>query len=668
MALSILRQVVGNPARFDLELGSNRLWEFRIGDEQRTRRFGIPMLLGVRFSSELERARFPGVSPRITFEVPAAVRNTRGSFIQAVTYAGRDRRGPAYSEILPLHSSLANLPPISLSQQGTSMSAELPETEPAPYDVQPEMSEAMFLNVLTGFLPKLLPLAGNLFGGLFGGGKPAGKGGGGLNDLLAQLLKPDSLKQITDLVGKLSSGKSDVTTHPAEAPRHPDYATANALPAALLAALPALMPIIEKVLNPETLKTIMGNIGPQKTIAAVTESVEKIGKLGLDGQKQLMGHLEKLHPKLASEDAVFKMVENMALNKRYEPDFRLLDNAELRFPSFAPLMLFGRSRVMFHSASAIAVPLTYHGPAIENARLSLTIKDARTLEVKAARRWKISVLRPGELPATPTLDVKRLAGLSPGEEYLLSACLIWRDDKGQRVGVCRQTVFTWLGDYAVDGSEPTGELIALDDSTRFRGFWHKVFTAHLTDSVKRIEIHARYFFRLNPEGRRNGLMESIVRSRETGLKKRLVQLRSGNDVALDSLLRLREGLGEQGPVSEGMLQALRSSDFLASLDQSASWTATLRGRSGETRSLWVYPSVSMRRVRLHKVTGVDAMGQVIGLEPTELTLPIPALLHWTEDPSLPRADSTADRQSAALQPAKLKPRSASPMEASRRVA
>jgi hypothetical protein len=525
------------------------------------------------------------------------------------------------------------------------------------------MSKGMFLGAIAGMLPTILPAitkllpavtnmfpaVGNVLGGLFGGKGKGGKGGvgPGLQQLIGEIGKPETQKMLTGLLGQLSGGKSLAAPGSAQAQalayatataRSPEQekmlAEAKAIPAALIAALPALMPILQKVLNPETIKAVLGELSPTKTIAAVTDSVEKVGKLGLQGQKQLMGHIEKLHPKLASEDKIIDMVNNMSVAQEVEPQYRRLDSVTLSFPSYTTVDLYGRERVLYRYGQPLGFPLTLDAPGtVRKATLQITIKDAESLEVLNHRKWGIKEVKPGPLAKVPTIPWSRLDSLSPGEDYLISACLTWHSTKSRkRVGTCRQTLVTLVDEYAFDHVEQGSELIPLSDPIRYREYWHQVWKGTFTSKLKRVTFRSRYYYKFDRERTANARMETVTKETDRGLKSRTAMLKTGMKLSADGLLKLRSKLVadtgvDSAPIDEGVLTALRTSDFESRFDQIGTATVDFRGRDGEGASLWAYPVVKLQRVKLKKVESTDDTGHVTQMSDQVVDFPMPVLMH-----------------------------------------
>ena len=130
------------------------------------------------------------------------------------------------------------------------------------------------------------------------GGAPAVGGGGGtaappakpdLGRLLAQLIQ-----QITQATGAppacaaaASPGEAPVRPLARSAPHRYSYASW----AQLLAALPALSGVLEKVLTPETIQSLIGAGNPNKLMKTVFDGLASAAKIGQEATDKLHEHL-----------------------------------------------------------------------------------------------------------------------------------------------------------------------------------------------------------------------------------------------------------------------------------------------------------------------------------------------------------------------------------------
>lgn len=672
--------------RFRMTLGTNRYWTYAIGDGEPISRHGIKILKNRRFTSPIMGPLSESSRGRGMIEVPNRLFDRRNQYVQLMSFRDRTLVGPAISDIyqvLKPGPGFEDSPVIEFSKEFKKVNSHRAiashHVDTAPCNLREiDLSEAMFLNMLGPAIQGLLPQVGNLLGPLLGGGK--GGAGGIVQNLLKILEKPDILKTITGLFGQAASGLAgaksyavrpvkrtislpgymgpanndklfahrngssrhagqsfrsrslkDIPYPPGYAVRQSQLAQAQALPLMALIPmiaklLPTLMPAITKVLD---------GVDPNKAVKTVTESVEKIGKLGLEGQKQLMGHLEKTLPKLASESEILKLMESLSVAQEVELPFRRIESVKLSFPNQVRHMLYGTSRVVYRYGQDLSFPLNIETPrTIGKAVLQLVLKNARTLEILDQKKWPVQKVGSGSLGTIPRLPWSRLSSLKAGDEYIVQISLTWKNKAGNRVGTSHGLLFRLAPDYSFDHVEESGELLPLNDPTLYREFWHKVWQTTFTHDYKRQVWHCKYYYTLESERTNNAYRETLTRLNEDagGYKRKSGKLKSGMILSPNAIVqlipRLNSGdLSNQMP-NEDELAALMTSDFKDRFNQVASTSVKFRGKDGQNVALWTYPVVKMQRVVLKKISAADQNGQVLEMIDHPIYFPIPVMAQF----------------------------------------
>ena len=54
----------------------------------------------------------------------------------------------------------------------------------------------------------------------------------------------------------------------------------------------------------------------------------------------------------------------------------------------------------------------------------------------------------------------------------------------------------------------------------------------------------------------------------------------------------------------------------------------MKGREGDTATLWSYPEISLYKLYLSKIGNIDDYGQVVTIESIEKLIPKPDLIHF----------------------------------------
>ena len=118
------------------------------------------------------------------------------------------------------------------------------------------------------------------------------------------------------------------------------YSEAKIAPA-LLAAIPALMPIIEKALDPKIIEAI-GN-QPVKLFKAIGDTVLKMDEMELK-------HLEAINPGVDSADDIAKLLQGMSISSSYRDDtiqFEMIKNLNLNFINTKTVQFKNKERVLY---------------------------------------------------------------------------------------------------------------------------------------------------------------------------------------------------------------------------------------------------------------------------------------------------------------------------------
>jgi len=677
VALAIIAPSEPGPRgrRFRIEIGSNRFYSYAIGGPETVRSNGLTLLADPTYTSEIVGPLGPAQLGRAFIDVPAERFDRTHRCIQLASFRTRDRVGPAISNVISLPLGDPGdgelLPPalfgrgdrqrtsaqsIALVEDGTMMTAA--QSVPYSYQRSHDYSSALFLDALTSLLPKVLPSIGSLLGGLFGGGgSGGGTGAGGTAppSPLAALGNPETIKAITELLQQISKAKSvdravvytDHATHQAASlalsTYRREFSEAMIAPA-LLAALPALMPMLEKVLNPETLKAIMENVSPAKLIGTVSDAIGNFAKLGMENTKQIQDHLERLNPGVKNEE-LYKLLEGLSTGEARagsKLNYKRVENVKLGLVDTTPQTIYGRSRLAYHFGQDLSFPLMLETPKpLRQATLEVSLKEAGTLRVVYEKRLRLAAVDTGLLEPLPVIPWSALSRLRAGEDYLLGFALAWPGKQSQpKRGTAVSQLITLVKDYAFDRVEESSpNLVPLADATRDRDYWHRIWDQTFEDKgLTRVRLGCSYCYVLESERSSNARMETKSKldpNPET--KRHEGKLKSGMLLSPDSLSRLIPRLsGNRSPaLTEAQLAALRTSDFVDRFNQEAKTEVEFKGRRGESVALWVYPELKLCDVVLKRIAKVDEHGRVAALEEETVSFPMPAIIHFIGASSAP---------------------------------
>ena len=646
MALAILRfaGADGGRVRFDVELGTNRFYGYAIGDGETDRSRGFAVLRNRSFASPLIGPLPEHTLGRTRLEIPRERFDRDNRYVQLLSYRTAELHGPAISEVMEVPAGGAvpdELPPIVFGM-GYHMATHMQRSRPVAltYRERPPMSSAMFLNQLLPLLSQIVPVVGSLLGGGGGGGGGRRSNGGGTvtqtRPARQSVISPETLRlvqQLIEQIGAASRGESPAPAPAAQALGRTNPYSHAAVAPALLAALPALMPLLQQVLNPETVQALLGHLAPDKLIGAVTDSVTQIGRLGLEHNKEENEHLRALNPGV-DDPALDQLLAGMGIAAgaepaSAEPRYRRVKSVTFDFLDLTPLPVHGRSRLCYRDDREIGFPLAVETRRpIPGGRILLLVKEPASRKVLIRRRFELPETPSGRLDVIPTLRRAEVAQLRAGEDYLVCVHLLWKNRAGKTIGTGRSQLITLVGEYLFDRVEEAGELIPLSDVQQHRDFWHKVWQGTFSDQRRSVEFDCKYYFALEGERQENVRMETLTRTEKEGLWKEVGRLKSGLIVSPLALNRLIPLLSDESPLGDAELSALRSPDFVDRFSQAARFKASMRGRDGTSAALWVFPEVKLQRVVLQQAQRTNAAGHVEELAEYSVRFPMPALLHY----------------------------------------
>jgi hypothetical protein len=364
----------------------------------------------------------------------------------------------------------------------------------------------------------------------------------------------------------------------------------------------------------------------------IVDGVKDFAKLGLQSHEQDLRHLRALNPGV-DDPALDALLAGLSLGlsqANRELNYKRVDAVRLHFSDVQAQTLYGQTKIPYHFGQDLAFPFTVETPrSIRKAILQLLVKDAQTLEILAEKRERIELVDNGPSLVVPALSEAQVRTLQPDKDYLICLLLVWKNRSGARRGASIKQKISLVSEYVFDRVEESSQLIPLNDVTRFREFWHRIWAGNFSDDVKRFVLDCKYYYALSGQRTSNARLETKLRLREPEERRVTGQLKTGMDLSPDELNRLipRLAPGEQ-PLSEEELRPLRAEDFANRFNQAARYQAKLRGRAGDSAALWVYPEFKLQQVVLQKVGQVNANGHVLSFEEHPVRFPLPALVHF----------------------------------------
>lgn len=681
--------------RFRGQIGGNRYYVYAVGRRDEHDPGG---LLDPSFESHLQGPLPAAAMGRVTLEIPRDRLGREDRFVQMVSFRSLDRRGPAVSEIVEvprfaLGRGAASLRPgrgslmLSMVEQEAPLRAAVVvgPAESVPFQVRERQgrSEAMFWGAIGSLISKALPAIGGLLSGGGAGGLSGtvgklllkGGSGGGLGDIVGKLLgsltgggtanggggtaklldevkklvaDPKVQETVFDFLQKTldGGGAAPASAKSLTRPRTFGYAMsrhAARSEAQVAPALLALLPMLEKVLTPETIQAMLDH--PAKLTGAVADGIAKVGNVAIDAAKVENEWIAKFNPGINDSDIISLMkglpprrvsalglpapMAGARLSRRELP-YRRVDSVELHFTTGPTASVNNQTRVAYLMGRDLGLELELKTPReIPDPTLEIAIKDCETLQVVWRTRVRPGALRAGRLPRPVTVHAAALARLPASEDYVVSATLFWKDRAGRPIGTSRTMNLTLVGPLAFDRLGPARRPVRLDDAGAYRHFWHKVWQTSFGEG-RRFELDCKYYVTLDTARPRNGRMESVVDLAQTTRTRRAGRLKSGLLVAPDELAALAPRVGGDA-LSPEVCEALKTSEIAERLSHAARAKVEFTSRHGgvgDSVSLWVYPEVALQEVVFKRARDVDARGRVLRFDEQKALVPVPVAVHF----------------------------------------
>lgn len=663
--------------RLRIELGSNRMFTWSVGPKETQRKNGIPVIADPVYTSPLQGPVHEAAMGVVSVVVPSGIVDRENRFLQVCTFRNVRKEGSAISPILTLPYFLRGeeeaVPGVNFSKEKGMYHQELraPDTIPMRIRELP-YSRGMFFGALAGLIPQIAPIIGNFLGGITSGGgsgtRPAGGGAPqGIQNILQTLTDPAVLRQITALIQQISGPPAAAAPPPVPSPQSPPaapaaqpsvaqpsarslsrpgqrkkryrmgfglshsqrrYSEAKVAPA-LLAALPALMPLLQQVLSPQTVQSVIN--APNQHMQTAINGLKDLAQLGIQSHEQDLSHLRALNPGV-NDAQLHELLMSMGLsgNPSYQPlRFKRAAAVSLDFTEIETVELFGKTKVLYSKKGRVSFPVKVETPReIPRAILEMTVKDKKSLDIITIKKTRLSKVNAGPLSAVPVLEAGEVAELPPGA-YLICMALVWKNSNGENRGVSRHLEITLCDDVIFDRVEESNTLLPLADPGRFGTYWHKIWEGSFTEERKRFEFKVKYYTVLNTERSRNARTETKMKITATEERKVKGLMKVGMEYSLEDLNQLIPLLAPgTAMLTETELNTLKTGDFKERFNQAAQYNAEIRGRSGDTGLLWVYPEMKLQTLVLKTVQVANIHGLITGFGEKQIPFPLPVLIHF----------------------------------------
>jgi len=559
-------------------------------------------------------------------------------YLQLISCRTAERAGPCYSDIVPV--GLASPTP-SVSLTTEEIMQGLPEASNSYTRIReiPLSQSASVGEVLTSVLPGLV--------GLFAP-KGKNKGASQAADLAQSALKNEDVQALLQLLmekmtgGKVSAAKS-LSGH-SQAMFDPMTIMGIANVGAKL--MPAVQDAVKGITNPEFVKAVMPTgkildvssdflkslLGLDEKVEVEWTNLDQFNSAGNEAIVQaILGqtHQQRMAEKIAAAQSLRGHTAK-SLRKR---GVKFIPTSKVNLTiadSDTPANLMNLSHRVYSLQKDANFPLRLETPrGIRQARLKMCLKTLQGEVVIPEKRVGLRNVQAGKLDRVPRLTRQQLAGLEPMQEYILSVQLIWPNKHGQHLGTSLQQVVCFVEDLAFDRLEkPDAPAIPLNNVEKHRAYWHKVWSATLTEKMRDVALDAKYYYRLADRNPTNQRLETAVQLAHEHTNDYRGKLKSGMELSLQGLNALLPELTGEPALNEEELALMETASIEGYMNKLARHRMKFWGSVHEQVTLWVYPEVQPYTAHFKRVSATNANGLVTGFETTQKQLLVPVSAHF----------------------------------------
>lgn len=660
MALAYLKYEgsFGDGHQFSYDLGENQYFTLGVGNETRkSRRSGLRFIDDVYYTTPIQSVNEQKFG-RGKISLPNERLREKQAYVQLISYADRNKTGATFSDLVSLRKMSAfnennndfQMPELGFSNQQTMNTINIDRRPLSKKEEQ--YSDSMFIQGLLAAIPSVISTIGPALQGIVSGaggasgiasaisGLMSGAGGAsGIANMIGGMLRgtngatsgssntqastsngraaidltsPEFLNLIKTLLEKLpNAGTSRAQSQ---------YSEAKVAPALL-----ALIPMLQKVLSPEVMKSVIDS--PNKMLNTIIDGTAKL-------DKQEMEHLEKLNPGVddASVERILAgMSLSLASNAKAIP-FKKISSVDFTFN--LKRAESGQSQTKtFLKGTDIRVPVTVNTPkTLPETVVQIMIKDPEKLTVFLERKFKVSMVEDNQTLDVAAIPAHDLLNVPSNKDLLLCYSIIWKNNKGQKLGVQKTTMISFTSSYMFSHvGAVVGTTAPLNDVNQHRDFWHKVWQADLKGSTRKVTFDTKYIYQLENKGPRNAQNQTKVKwdnPSDFGNERNVHgKLLSGFEASLSLINRQLPRISDYPSLTDEQLVALSSDHFMNGSAFSARTQLEFRGRSGDTLALWVFPELEVREIILKKASGADINGQPTSLAEETVYFGIPTSVH-----------------------------------------
>jgi hypothetical protein len=638
-----------------IDIGKSKYYQLVIG-ENRGPKEGLPMLENTSIS-KLYGPLATDELGRRNIAVPLNIFTDKLNRLQLLSYTDENKNGLAISDSIAVRvSHIQNQRPAFSFSKNSTMENAFPNNHIPTYNTafsvkENKMSSSMFwaslLPVIGGavksLLPSLISKAPDLLRSVTGGipsapatttGATAGATAGASGNALIQLLNsPEVSALLQSLLQQTLTPAPNTPAAPATARASSlqreiktKYSEAKIAPA-VLAALPALMPLLQQLLSPETIGKVLDS--PQKMIGAVTDSIAKLGELGIASHEQDLAHLRALNPGTGpAVDALLASFSMTVSENKKLVQYKRVSAVKVKFSDVETVDCEGKTCLIYEYSAKLVFPLEITTPKpIGRCLVQLTVKDLKSSKLLLIKNfnYKNTQSIASDYPSLEPSDYKNIAS---NNDYLVGVSLIFRGRKKENLGAYASEIVHLTDRYIYASVGGKGETIPLNDTVLHRPFWHKIWSTRFSKELMRTSIHVKYYCVLTAEQDGIGKMETLTKPVKTEDRYgKTMLMKTGMKINIAELNKILPTISSYPSLNAAQMNAISGPEFCSSYHTVAQDIIKVDGFINEIAMFWAFPEVMIHELILKKITNRNAYGMVTDVESETVKFPLPSSLY-----------------------------------------
>ena len=669
MALALLDFIEWNPqsAVFNIDIGTNVWYKFRIGSEKATVA-GLDTIRNVTANTTLKKKKREGEDFWDTKEevrLPKNLFNRTNRYIQLISCKDESGRSPAVSKVIALPVEVQNVSTkflVSNASINTSI-AVMPQqfnnnrrlTHNGPFLAQ-EMS---LEDVLSALLRNVMPSAVGMLGGAALSPNGAAMPPSTVNAVssLLHFLLSAITENAPAVSHQQSYANNDYGLNRFTDPQGSQFSKQFifGIDDALLASLAGpliqqgvqLLPQLINAANQHKLDTLRANnqlmtnlntdVQRRLMLQQLLQNAPAAGGSAMN-EAQLMQLLQQLQSASATAPQPAPVMASSLSFTTNTVSYSLSNSVLLSFENKVTQKWNGKDKIIYQlgKAAKFSLKITVN-PApktpLPKAIFRIVLKDSSNEQVVFEKNFKQKNILPNtaiNFDAT----AEELSHVPQQKPLSLFAEMRWLTSSGKEYKAVGSEEVVFVNDFFVkEWSGTAAEEKELTDMNTYRSFWNKVWESGILNKGDRkklweINTTVRYSVFLSPEHDTNGLLETKIQQTKDDTDSITVKtygkMKSGAELSITELSKLLTLWQGENPLDATKLKAINNAEFAKSNAGDAMYNIKLKGREGIRGIVWIVPTLKLLQITLNKVIKANEAGMVAECAEEKIKFPVPS--------------------------------------------